>query len=85
MEPSSFSHKHAHSPHAVGGGGSPPDAALTDVEHEGYCFPQCPDEFVVGYGLDYDGDLRSLPYVRSQPPPAIVFELRFCHPRRLFL
>jgi hypoxanthine-guanine phosphoribosyltransferase len=29
---------------------------------------QCPDEFVVGYGLDYDGALRSLPYVRAQLP-----------------
>ena len=24
---------------------------------------QCPDEFVVGYGLDFDEQYRSLPYV----------------------
>ena len=24
---------------------------------------QCPDEFVVGYGMDYNGLYRSLPYV----------------------
>lgn len=26
-------------------------------------FVQCPDEFVVGYGMDYNGLYRSLPYV----------------------
>lgn len=27
------------------------------------CCPQCPDQFVVGYGLDFDEEYRSLPYV----------------------
>lgn len=27
------------------------------------CVLQCPDEFVVGYGLDYAGKYRELPYV----------------------
>ncbi len=29
---------------------------------------QCPDEFVVGYGLDYNEEYRSLPYVGVLKP-----------------
>ena len=31
-----------------------------DVEYTGF---QIPDEFVVGYGLDYDQKYRNLPYI----------------------
>ena len=27
------------------------------------CCVQCPDEFVVGYGLDFEHKYRSLPYI----------------------
>ena len=27
------------------------------------CAPQCPDLFVIGYGLDFNEAYRSLPYV----------------------
>jgi hypoxanthine phosphoribosyltransferase len=30
--------------------------------------PQCPNEFVVGYGLDYDEEYRSLPYIGVLKP-----------------
>ena len=33
--------------------------------------PQCPDEFVVGYGLDYAGRYRELPYVGIMRPDCI--------------
>ena len=32
----------------------------TDVRYEGF---HIPNEFVVGYGLDYDGKYRNLPYI----------------------
>ena len=28
-----------------------------------FCAPQCPDLFVIGYGLDFNESYRSLPYV----------------------
>ena len=39
-----------------------PDRRITevDVKYIGYTIP---DEFVVGYGLDYAGDYRNLPYL----------------------
>lgn len=44
-----------------------PDAAKVEVEvdHVGF---DIPDEFVVGYGLDYDGRYRSLPFVGTLAP-----------------
>ena len=42
------------------------DAEETHKSH--VCCLQCPDEFVVGYGLDYDEQYRSLPYVGVLKP-----------------
>ncbi|MBD5394677.1 MAG: hypoxanthine phosphoribosyltransferase [Lachnospiraceae bacterium] len=39
-----------------------PDRRVTDV-HVDYTGFQIPDEFVVGYGLDYDQRYRNLPYI----------------------
>ncbi len=39
-----------------------PDRRVVDV-HVDYTGFQIPDEFVVGYGLDYDQKYRNLPYV----------------------
>ncbi|MBE5958118.1 MAG: hypoxanthine phosphoribosyltransferase [Lachnospiraceae bacterium] len=39
-----------------------PDRRKVDVEVKYTCF-DIPDEFVVGYGLDYDQKYRDLPYV----------------------
>ena len=39
-----------------------PDRRSVDVEVKYTCF-NIPDEFVVGYGLDYDQKYRDLPYV----------------------
>lgn len=39
-----------------------PDRRVTDVEVE-YSGISIPDEFVVGYGLDYNEQFRNLPYV----------------------
>ena len=35
----------------------------------------CPDAFVVGYGLDYDEEYRSLPYIGVLRPAAIARNL----------
>ncbi|NLJ95107.1 MAG: hypoxanthine phosphoribosyltransferase [Clostridiaceae bacterium] len=37
-----------------------PDRRMADV-HVDYIGKQIPDEFIVGYGLDYDGHYRNLP------------------------
>ena len=39
-----------------------PDRRVVDV-HVNYTGFQIPDEFVVGYGLDYDQKYRNLPYI----------------------
>ncbi len=39
-----------------------PERRVTDV-HVDYTGFQIPDEFVVGYGLDYDQKYRNLPYI----------------------
>ena len=39
-----------------------PERRVTDV-HVDYTGFQIPDEFVVGYGLDYDQRYRNLPYI----------------------
>lgn len=39
-----------------------PDRRVVDVHVDYTCF-QIPDEFVVGYGLDYDQRYRNLPYI----------------------
>ncbi|HRM26700.1 MAG TPA: hypoxanthine phosphoribosyltransferase, partial [Gemmiger qucibialis] len=38
-----------------------------DIEPD-YCGFEVPDEFVVGYGLDYDEKYRNLPYVGVLKP-----------------
>ena len=37
-----------------------PEAMATPCEYSGF---DIPDEFVVGYGLDYDDEYRNLPYI----------------------
>lgn len=39
-----------------------PDRRVVDVDVQYTCF-NIPDEFVVGYGLDYDQRYRNLPYI----------------------
>ncbi|MBQ5916970.1 MAG: hypoxanthine phosphoribosyltransferase [Lachnospiraceae bacterium] len=39
-----------------------PDRRVVDVKVDYTCF-NIPDEFVVGYGLDYDQKYRNLPYI----------------------
>ena len=39
-----------------------PERRVVDVKVDYTCF-QIPDEFVVGYGLDYDQRYRNLPYI----------------------
>lgn len=39
-----------------------PDRRIVDVDVKYSCF-NIPDEFVVGYGLDYDQKYRNLPYI----------------------
>lgn len=39
--------------------------AKVDVKYTGF---ECPDEFVVGYGLDYAGMYRNLPYIGVLKP-----------------
>ena len=39
---------------------SKPDSIVVQADHIGF---DIPDEFVIGYGLDYAGKYRNLPYV----------------------
>ena len=41
--------------------------SMADIEPD-YCGFEVPDEFVVGYGLDYDEKYRNLPYVGVLKP-----------------
>ena len=45
-----------------------PEARATPVDYVGF---DVPDEFVVGYGLDYDGYYRNLPDIVSLKPEVI--------------
>ena len=40
-----------------------PERRVVDNVQVDYCGFQIPDEFVVGYGLDYDQKYRNLPYI----------------------
>ena len=42
---------------------------VVDVHVDHSCFA-CPDEFVVGYGLDFDERYRTLPYIGVLKPAA---------------
>ena len=46
---------------------SKPSRRMADIEPD-YCCFEVPDEFVVGYGLDYDEKYRNLPYVGVLKP-----------------
>ncbi|HHY53277.1 MAG TPA: hypoxanthine phosphoribosyltransferase, partial [Clostridiales bacterium] len=46
-----------------------PDRRQVDIVPD-YCGFVIPDEFVVGYGLDYDEEYRNLPYVGVLDPSA---------------
>lgn len=46
-----------------------PEAAATPVDYVGF---DIPDEFVVGYGLDYDDYYRNLPDIVSLKPEIIA-------------
>ena len=46
---------------------SKPSRRKADIEPD-YCGFEVPDEFVVGYGLDYDEKYRTLPYVGVLKP-----------------
>ncbi len=43
------------------------DRTEADFQPDYFCFA-IPDVFVVGYGLDYDGDYRHLPYIAVLEP-----------------
>ncbi len=38
------------------------DRTVVDLQPDHFCF-QIPDEFVVGYGLDYNDEFRNLPFI----------------------
>jgi hypoxanthine phosphoribosyltransferase len=44
-----------------------PDRRVVPVDVD-YCGFQVPDEFIVGYGLDYDQKYRNLPFVGILKP-----------------
>ena len=44
-----------------------PERRIADIKADYFCFT-VPDEFVVGYGLDYDQQYRHLPYIGVLKP-----------------
>lgn len=44
-----------------------PERHIENIRADYFCFT-VPDEFVVGYGLDYDEDYRNLPYIGVLKP-----------------
>ena len=44
-----------------------PERRVADVKADSFCFT-VPDEFVVGYGLDYDQQYRHVPYIGVLKP-----------------
>jgi hypoxanthine phosphoribosyltransferase len=50
-----------------------PYRRLTDVQPD-YVGLRCPDEFIVGYGLDYQERYRTLPYIAKLRPQAFAGE-----------
>jgi len=44
-----------------------PSRRITDIKADYTCF-EIPDEFVVGYGLDYDEKYRNLPFIAVLKP-----------------
>jgi len=51
-----------------------PEAVEVQVDRVGF---QIPDEFVIGYGLDYAGKYRNLPYVAVLDPSVYLGEVAF--------
>jgi hypoxanthine phosphoribosyltransferase len=49
-----------------------PDAVEVQVDQVGF---QIPDEFVIGYGLDYAGKYRNLPYIAVLDPAVYLGEV----------
>lgn len=45
--------------------------APLDIRYRGF---ECPDTFVVGYGLDYEERYRNLPFIVGVPDPAALAE-----------
>jgi hypoxanthine-guanine phosphoribosyltransferase len=43
--------------------------APLEIRYRGF---DCPDQFVVGYGLDYGQRYRNLPFILSIPNPAAL-------------
>lgn len=44
------------------------------------CLPQCPNEFVVGYGLDFAEEYRTLPYIGVLKPECYEAKLGLSGP-----
>lgn len=47
------------------------DRTVADLVPDYHCF-EIPDEFVVGYGLDFNNEFRHLPYIGVLEPPGIA-------------